>query len=64
MIRTAFVEVLDRSQIKSYVNSGGGFVYKKLLLLVLALMFMAFSNLRVCCRLTVDGEAVDRKSVV
>ena len=34
------------------------FVYKKLVLLVLALMFMAFSNLRVCCRLTVDGEAV------
>ena len=33
-------------------------MYKKLLLLVLALMFMAFSNLRVCCRLTVDGEAV------
>jgi len=33
-------------------------VYKKLMLLVLALMFMAFSNLRVCCRLTVDGEAV------
>ena len=31
-------------------------MYKKLLLLVLALMFMAFSNLRVCCRLTVDGE--------
>ena len=33
-------------------------MYKKLLLLVLALMFMVFSNLRVCCRLTVDGEAV------
>ena len=33
-------------------------MYKKLLLLMLALMFMAFSNLRVSCRLTVDGEAV------
>lgn len=33
-------------------------MYKKLALLVLALMFMAFSNLRVCCRLTVDGKAV------
>ena len=31
-------------------------MYKKLVLLVLALMFMAFSNLRVCCRLTVDGK--------